>query len=254
MDVVIYGFGPIGRLIAECCLKRGIDVVGAVDINPEITGKKLSDFGIDSDAPIKESLDFKGDLVFLSTGSFLDRIYPQITNCLEKGFNVLSTCETLSYPEYRYPELAKKLDAIAKQYGKTILGTGINPGFLLDTLPIVLSASSTLLDSIKAARYIDPLKRRKSFQKKIGIGMHVEDAERKLKEGEITGHIGYAESVALICEATKFKPASAPSAQGIERRRMKAGGVKFSWAVRLTWAAGGASSSSTLSPLRRPMA
>ena len=206
MDAVIYGFGPIGRLIAECCAKRGINVVGAVDINPELKGRKLSEFGIQSDGVISDRLEFEGDVAFLCTGSYLDRVYPQIEECLRKGFNVISTCETLSYPGYRYPELAEKINSLAVENGKTVLGTGINPGFLLDALVVFLSAPFTEVERIKAVRCIDALKRREPFQKKVGIGLKLEDAEEKLEKGEITGHVGYAESVLLISEALNFSP------------------------------------------------
>jgi 4-hydroxy-tetrahydrodipicolinate reductase len=206
MDAVIYGFGPIGRLIAECCAKRGINVVGAVDINPELKGRKLSEFGIQSDGVISDRLEFEGDVAFLCTGSYLDRVYPQIEECLRKGFNVISTCETLSYPGYRYPELAEKINSLAVENGKTVLGTGINPGFLLDALVVFLSAPFTEVERIKAVRCIDTLKRREPFQKKVGIGLKLEDAEEKLEKGEITGHVGYAESVLLISEALNFSP------------------------------------------------
>ncbi len=154
MDVkaVIYGFGEIGRLLAEQALRRGIEITGVVDINPSLVGKKLSEFGLESEAKISNKLEFDGDLVFLTTGSWLDSVYPQIEECVIKGFNVLSTCETLSYPEYRYPKLAKKIDEIAKQNNISVLGTGINPGFLLDTLLIVLSAPFTEIRKIKAIR------------------------------------------------------------------------------------------------------
>ncbi|WP_290623743.1 MULTISPECIES: dihydrodipicolinate reductase [unclassified Archaeoglobus] len=206
MDVVIYGFGPIGRAIAECCVKRGYNVLGAVDINPELKGRQLSDFGIDSSGIVKDSLDFEGDVAFICTGSYLDRVYPQIEECLKRGFNVLSTCETLSYPFYRYPELAAKIDEMAKKCEKTVVGTGINPGFLLDALVITLSAPFVEIERIKAVRSIDALKRRGPFRKKVGIGLNVDDAEKKLRNGEITGHVGYAESVLLISKSLSFEP------------------------------------------------
>jgi 4-hydroxy-tetrahydrodipicolinate reductase len=119
---------------------------------------------------------------------------------------VISTCETLSYPRYRYPELAEEIDRLAVENGKTVLGTGINPGFLLDALVVFLSAPFTEVERIKAVRCIDTLKRREPFQKKVGIGLKLEDAEEKLEKGEITGHVGYAESVLLISEALNFSP------------------------------------------------
>ncbi|WP_456327932.1 NAD(P)H-dependent amine dehydrogenase family protein [Archaeoglobus sp.] len=197
MRVVIYGFGQIGRLLAKACVERGFEIVGAVDINPEIVGKPLREFGIESDAVIKDSLDFEGDLAYITTGSYLDKVYPQIEECIKAGFNVISTCETLSYPEYRYPELARKIDELAKEYNVTVLGSGVNPGFLLDTLPIVLSAVCVDVKSVRAIRSIDALKRRTQFQKKVGIGLSVEEFEK----ANLSGHVGYAESALLIAEA-----------------------------------------------------
>ncbi len=206
MDAVIYGFGPIGRLVAKCCVKRGFDVKGAIDKNPSLVGKPLSEFGIDSDGVIKKELDFRGDIAFLCTGSYLDDVYPQIVECVKKGFDVVSTCETLSYPYYRYPELSRQIDGVAKNTGKTVLGSGINPGFLLDTLVITLSATFTEVERVVAIRSIDAMKRRESFRKKVGIGLDPKTAEEKLKKGEISGHVGYAESVLLISKAMGFEP------------------------------------------------
>ena len=201
MRVVIYGFGQIGRLLAEACVKRGFEVVGAVDINPEIVGKSLRDFGIESDAVIKDRLNFDGDLAYVTTGSYLDKVYPQIEECVKAGFNVISTCETLAYPEYRYPELARKIDEIAKEEGVTVLGSGVNPGFLLDTLPIVLSAVCVEIKAIRAVRSVDALKRRTQFQRKVGIGLSLEE----FKKANLSGHVGYAESALLIAEALGVK-------------------------------------------------
>ncbi|RLI88525.1 MAG: dihydrodipicolinate reductase [Archaeoglobales archaeon] len=216
VKAVIYGFGQIGRILAKAAYDRGIEIVGAVDVNPELIGKNIGKLlGLDVDAEVKNSLDFEGDIVFLTTGSYLDSVFPQIKKCVEKGFNVISTCETLSYPEYRYPKLAKEIDALAKENGVTVLGTGINPGFLLDTLLIVLSATSVKIERIKAVRSADALKRRTAFQKKVGVGMDVKEVKRKLESGEITGHVGYAESVMLVCEAMGLKPDDVKEGQEI---------------------------------------
>ena len=199
MKVVIYGFGQIGRMLAEMCIKKGFELIEVIDINPSLVGRELSDFGIDSDVVIKDKLEINGgDIAFITTTSFLDEVYPQIEECIKNELNVLSTCETLVYPEYRYPELARKIDQLAKDYNVTVLGTGINPGFLLDTLPIILCATFGEVRRIKAVRCVDALKRRASFQKKIGLGL------KSFKN--VTGHVGYAESVLLICESLKIKP------------------------------------------------
>ena len=226
LEAVIYGFGEIGKLLAKQALKRDIEITGVVDINPSLIGKKLSEFGLESDAKISNKLEFDADLVFLTTGSWLDSIYEQVEECVAKGFNILSTCETLSYPEYRYPELAKKIDEMAKQNNVSVLGTGINPGFLLDTLLIVLSAPFTEVRKIKAVRSADALQRRKAFQKKVGVGMDVNEVKKLIKEGKISGHVGYAESVMLVCDALKFKPDTIKEGQEVVAKDDVALGLK----------------------------
>jgi 4-hydroxy-tetrahydrodipicolinate reductase len=207
MRVVIYGFGQIGRLIAKSAIKKGFEVAGAVDVNPELVGKKIVEINefhepeISSEAIIKDSLDFDDvDVVFLCTGSFIPDIFPQLKECIESGFDVVSSCETLSYPEFRYPELASEINQLAIENNVTVLGAGINPGFLLDFLPAVLSATSVEVRKIRAVRSADALKRRSSFQKKIGLGMDVQEVRKKLGQ-ELTGHVGYGESVCLIADA-----------------------------------------------------
>lgn len=226
IKAVIYGFGEIGKLIAGDAIKRGIEITGVVDVNPSLVGKKLSNFGFDSEAVISDKLEFDGEVVFLCTGSWLDRIYPQIEDCIKKGFNVLSTCETLSYSEYRYPELAKKVNELAKKNNVSVLGAGINPGFLLDSLLIFLTAPSTEVNSIKAVRSADALKRRDTFQKKIGIGLDSQEARKQVEEGKISGHAGYAESVMLVCEVLDFKPDDIKEGQEVVQENGKALGLK----------------------------
>lgn len=228
MDIraVVYGFGEIGKLLAGEAIKRDMEITGVVDTNPSLIGEKVSDFGLDSDARISDKLEFDGDVVFLCTGSWLDRVLPQIEFCVNKGFNVLSTCETLSYPEYRYPELADKIDELAKQNNVSVMGAGINPGFLLDSLLIFLSAPSTEVYSIKAVRSADALKRRNTFQKKIGIGLDSEEAQKQLSEGKISGHAGYAESVMLVCDVLNFMPEELKEGQEVVEENGKALGLK----------------------------
>ena len=211
MRAIIYGFGQIGRLIARSAIKKGFEVAGAVDVNPELVGKKISEVDgfqglkIQPDAIIKDSLDFEdADVVFLCTGSFIPGIMPQLRECVESGFDVVSSCETLSYPEFRYPELGSEINQLAIENNVSVLGAGINPGFLLDFLPAVLSATSVEVRKIRAVRSADALKRRSSFQKKIGLGMEVQEVRKKLGK-ELTGHVGYGESVCLIAEALNMQ-------------------------------------------------
>ncbi|RLG87351.1 MAG: dihydrodipicolinate reductase [Thermoprotei archaeon] len=206
----IYGFGAIGRLIARAALDRGYEIVGAVDINPEIVGKDVGELIGRERLGVSVSRDpdtlVEADVVLHATGSYLDRVYDQLLRVIDLGIDVISTCETLSYPYYRYPVLARRLDAKARSHGVTVLGTGINPGFLLDTLVTVLTAPFHVVKRIKAVRSLDASKRRLPFQKKVGIGLDPDVYREKLAKGELTGHVGYAESVLLIADAAGLQP------------------------------------------------
>jgi len=200
-----YGFGAIGRMAAKVALERGHDIAGAMDVREDLTGRDVGELLGAESLGVKVSRDLKAvqdaDAVIHATSSYLDSVYDQLVSLLRMGVPVVSSCETLSYPYYRYPVLAKRLNEISIATGAPVIGTGINPGFLLDTLPAVLASSVTAVTKIKARRSLDALKRREPFMKKIGLGEEPEAVERKLKMGEITGHVGYAESVFLIAQA-----------------------------------------------------
>jgi 4-hydroxy-tetrahydrodipicolinate reductase len=203
INVALYGVGEIGILIAKVAHLRGLNIVGAVDIDPKKVGKDLGEI-----IGLKEKLGViitdnpnnlrNVDVILHATGTYLDKIYNQIETCIKLNCDVISTCETLSYPYYRYPDLAKKIDQLAKEHGVTVIGTGVNPGFVLDTLVSVFTSVSWNIESITAIRSLNAAYRRTNFQKKIGVGLTPEEAQKKLTAGEITGHVGYAESVFLI--------------------------------------------------------
>jgi len=205
-----YGFGSIARIVARLAIRRGFEIVGAVDIDPEVVGKDVGELATGERIGVAVSRDpgdlADSDVVIHATTSYLDKAFPQIASVLEMGVNVLSTCETLAYPYYRYPVLARKLDELARTRGATVLGTGINPGFLLDTLVVVLSSSVDEVRKIVASRYVDAARRRESFRKKIGLGRPVNEVEQDLRSGKITGHVGYAESALLIADALGINP------------------------------------------------
>ncbi len=207
MRIGFYGFGSIARLAARIALKRGYEIVGAVDIDPNLVGRDIGEvlglgerLGVEVSRDPVEALG-DADVVIHATGSFLDRVFPQIATVLDMGIDVVSTCETLAYPYYRYPVLARKLDEKARSRNVAVIGTGVNPGFILDTLPIILSTSVPTVKRIRAIRVLDAAKRRESFRKKVGIGGDPREVEEKLRRGELTGHVGYAESALLIADA-----------------------------------------------------
>jgi len=201
----IYGFGAIGRLVARLLLERGHEIVGVVDIDERIIGRDIGEVlgigkvgvEISREVGVFET----ANVVIHATGSFLDKVYSQLVSVIEMGVNVVSTCETLAYPYYRYPVLAKRLDELARTYGVVVIGTGINPGFIFDTLVVLLASSVPTVTWIRVVRSLDAAKRREPFRRKIGVGLKPEIVREMLTRGEITGHVGYAESVYLIAQA-----------------------------------------------------
>jgi len=140
------------------------------------------------------------DVVIHSTSTHLPKVMDQLLACLAAEACVVSTCEELAYPYRKYPELAERLDAEAKTWGVALIGTGINPGFVMDKLLITLSAASQEIESAKAIRIVDASKRRLPLQKKVGAGMSVEEFRAQVAAGAIKHH-GLPESVAMVSDA-----------------------------------------------------
>jgi len=204
-----YGVGPIGASIAKLLReKQSVEIVGAIDNDPAKIGKDLGEVVGASDAPwgVKVSGDARGildqsaDVVMHTTSSSLPKVMDQLLACLDVGSCVVSTCEELSYPYRTHPELARKLDEAAKESGVALVGTGVNPGFVMDKLLITLAAVSQHIEHAKALRIVDASKRRLPLQKKIGAGLSVDEFKAKVKEGVIK-HVGLPESVAMIAES-----------------------------------------------------
>ncbi len=211
VKVVSYGIGVIGRRLATHLLKKeGIEIVGAVDINPEIVGKDLGKvlggkkIGVvissDPDKVLKET---KPDVVCHTTMSYLRQTHGQFEQILKHGVDIVSTCEELGYP-YATKEgtrYADKLDEFAKKHGATLLGTGINPGFLMDTLPTFLTGPCEEVESIYVTRQMNAATRRIPFQKKIGAGMTEKEFREAIDGGKITGHVGLEQSIQMISDS-----------------------------------------------------
>jgi 4-hydroxy-tetrahydrodipicolinate reductase len=209
-DVIQVGLGPMGKIVTNLLNKRkNINLKGVVDINPQLIGKYLSEIletDVESDLVIDPDLETvltkgKVDMVIIATSSSLDKVVPLVHKAANSGCNIISICEELSYPFQHYPKLSEELDVLAKKNNITILGTGINPGYLMDLLPIVMTAPCQNVRSIKVVRMMNSSKRRVPFQKKIGTGLTVQEFHKKISNKEITGHVGLKESIQMIVAA-----------------------------------------------------
>ncbi len=208
--VVQFGLGPIGAGIARVIANRSdFQLVGAVDVDPAKVGQDLGQFiGLGHDLGVHVSdnaakvLKKRADVVMHCTGSVLANVEPQLAQIIRAGKNIVSTCEELAQP-WGQPKIARRLDALAKKHKVTLLGTGINPGFMMDTLPIMLTGLCQQVERVRVHRVVDASKRRQPLQRKIGAGLTV--AEFKAKAGKEIRHVGLTESVALIARALRWK-------------------------------------------------
>jgi 4-hydroxy-tetrahydrodipicolinate reductase len=123
-----------------------------------------------------------------------------------QGINVVSSCEELLFPRLREPRLAAKLDRVCRESGARIVGTGVNPGFVMDLLPLVLSGVSREVTSIHVQRVVNASTRREPLQRKIGSGLAPAEFRRRLRSGK-AGHAGLKESLALIAHTLGWEPA-----------------------------------------------
>lgn len=215
LKVISFGVGVIGSLTAKFILqeKGGVmDLVGAYDIDPEKVGKDLGEvIGLGSSTGVKVSNDLESalakdaDVAIHTTASYLKAAVPQVEPVVARGVDVVSSCEELSYPYIVDRDLATQLDLSAKRHGATILGTGINPGFLMDALPIMLSAPCKSIEKITVTRRMNAATRRIPFQKKVGAGLTREEFERAIKVGRISGHVGLEQSASMLADAIGWK-------------------------------------------------
>jgi hypothetical protein len=210
--VVQFGVGPIGASIARLMRqKTTIEIVGAIDKDPAKAGRDLGAVVGASDAPwgvvisaeSRTALEKSVDIVVHSTSSYLTSVMDQLMECLAAGCCIVSTCEELAYPWKKHPELSRQLDTAAKEEGVALLGTGVNPGFVMDKLVLTLSAVSQRVDWARAVRIVDASQRRLPLQKKIGAGMTPEEFRAQVAAGVIKHH-GLPESIAMVADGLGF--------------------------------------------------
>jgi 4-hydroxy-tetrahydrodipicolinate reductase len=205
--VIQFGLGPIGCATARLVHEReNLELVGAVDIDPAKIGTDVGELiglgralGIEVKARLAE-VGGPADVVVHTTNSFFDLFIDELLEILAAGLDIVSTSEELTFPWLDHPDQAAQVDGAARRAGKTVLGTGVNPGFLMDALPLFMTSISQRVDHIDIARVVNASQRRGPFQAKIGSGMTVELFQSKMAEGRM-GHVGLIQSTAMILDS-----------------------------------------------------
>jgi 4-hydroxy-tetrahydrodipicolinate reductase len=192
----------------QIAVRKGFRIVGAVDVDPQKIDRDLGEVielgrrmrvtvGTDIGRTIRAS---KPDVAVLCTSSSLKMVLPQFEEVLERRVPIVTTTEEAAYPARRNRHLARRLDAAARKAKVAVLGTGVNPGFTMDALPIALSAVCERVDRIDVRRVQDARIRRLPFQQKIGAGMTAEQFAREVERGTVR-HVGFTESIQMIGDA-----------------------------------------------------
>ena len=202
--VIQYGLGPIGCSMAQLVVERaGLQLVGGIDIDPAKIGKDVGEaigLGRSLGFNVVEKLSqeaTRADVVLHTTSSYFDFFKDQVFEILEAEMDVVSTSEELSFPWLNHADDAAQVDDAAKRAGKTVMGTGINPGFLMDSLPLFLTSICLKVTHIEVTRVINASLRRGPFQAKIGSGLTLEAFNEKMAAGHM-GHVGLPESVGMV--------------------------------------------------------
>lgn len=205
LNAIVIGMGPIGIGAAKAVEDDPqMKLVGMVDVDPNKIGRTLGEITGEggSDGPavvetIAEAAKADAKVAILTTSSKFDRIVPTLRECIRHKLHVSSSCEEMSWPRYLHENMSDEVDFEAKNAGVSLVGTGVNPGFVMDLLPVVLSSMVRYVTGVKVIRRLDASTRRKPLQEKVGATMTPEHFNGLAAKGEI-GHQGIRESVAMI--------------------------------------------------------
>lgn len=209
IKVVQFGVGPLGRQIVRYIAEReGLDLVGVVDVDADLHGRPVGEIcDTGCCVPVSRSLDealakaeADPQVAVIATVSSIDKLVPQVEEAAKAGLDIVSTCEELSFPWKQSPATAQAIDQVCKSHGVTCVGTGVNPGYLMDYLPSVVTSIMQRVDSIEVERVQDASKRRIPFQQKIGAGLTHEEFAQNKQKGTLR-HVGLPESVDMIAHA-----------------------------------------------------
>lgn len=208
--VLQWGLGAMGGGMARLILeKKGLEIVAAVDGRPDYVGKDLGEvlstgkyLGVTvTDCPETVLNKEKVDVVTLATTSWTKEQQPDLRKILSAGINVITIAEEMADPAAQNPDLAAEIDTLAKQHGVSVLGTGVNPGFVLDLLVVTLTGGCHSVERIEASRVNDLSPYGPTVMKSQGVGTTPEAFAAGVADGSIVGHVGFPESIHMISQA-----------------------------------------------------
>lgn len=202
--VIQFGLGAIGLSTAALIAKKAsLRLVGAVEADD--ARRKAATINVPIAATLPKLLEsVKADIVVHTTGSRLTTVIPQISEIVRAGLHCVSSAEELFFPPPSQHRLAQRLDHLARSAGVAVLGTGVNPGFVMDLLPTVLTSSCRTIKHLSIRRIVDVSKRRVQLQRKVGVGLRESEFSQSQRSGTL-GHVGLIESALFVASALQWK-------------------------------------------------
>ena len=212
INTVHFEIGPLGQKMVKYAVERGcFNIVGAVDTDPDKVGKELGrlcgiePLGITVSSNLEEAIRGKpAEVALVTTVSSIVSLESQVVELAKAKLHIISTCEELFFPWNTQPEVSRRIDQICRENGVVCLGTGVNPGYLMDFLPTALSGVCQNVKRVKVWRVQDASVRRIPFQQKIGVGLTLEEFEAQKSSGTLK-HVGLTESVDFIANRLGWK-------------------------------------------------
>ncbi|MDX6715204.1 MAG: hypothetical protein QOH30_1762 [Baekduia sp.] len=210
--VICVGLGAIGRAALDECVRRDdVEVVAAVD--PALAGEALGSIKVVGSIQELTDAQLDADVAIVATGSSVPAVAADAQLLIEAGLHVVSSCEALVYPWLRHGETASELDAVARAHGRAVVGTGVNPGFVMDVAPVMALSVCIAPRAISVTRNVDLSRRRPQLPEKLGVGCTVEEWQRRA-DGPGLGHAGLEESAALCAVGAGWSVGSASFERG----------------------------------------
>lgn len=203
----VVGLGWVGQEVARAALEDPrVRLVGVADVDPVKAGRDLGEIlgegrlGLPIDADVESLLArARPEVAILSTSSDVRSMRPTLEACLAHGAHVVTSCENLASPELLEGDLARALDEAARKADVVILATGVNPGFAMDRLPVMLSQATRNIRRVRVSRVVDVASRRAQLQAKVGVGMSSQEFVAAMSESRV-GHAGLSASLRLVAK------------------------------------------------------
>ncbi|MBW2253512.1 MAG: hypothetical protein JRI25_02805 [Deltaproteobacteria bacterium] len=208
--IIVQGLGAIGRLIADTARRDpAFRVAAVVDSAEALAGKKVVEGVPPPFATLAEAHSHapEANLVLQATTSWLEEVTPLVLEAVLRDMSVVSTCEELAFPFQRHPRISERIDRVARNHRCAVVGTGINPGFLMDALPVTLTSASHDVRRVRVERVLDPRPRREAFRRKMGLGLTRHAFDEVLATGRL-GHAGLLESGRLVAAGLGWEEVS----------------------------------------------